>query len=102
MGGVAEGLIRKQDGAIDITGTMIPAQAINGIFNKIPILGQILSGGKSEGMFGVTFAMGGTITKPKTQVNPLSFFAPGFLRKLFEFQGSCSFKPGQPGVPTAN
>jgi hypothetical protein len=102
MGGVAEGLIRKQDGAIDITGTMIPAQAINGIFNKIPILGQILSGGKNEGMFGVTFAMGGTITKPRTQVNPLSFFAPGFLRKLFEFQNSCSFTPGQPGVPAAN
>jgi hypothetical protein len=89
MGGVAQGVIRKQDGAIDITGTMIPAQGINGIFNKVPILGQILSGGRSEGMFGVTFFMGGTITKPKTQVNPLSLFAPGFLRKVFEFEGAC-------------
>ncbi len=102
MGGVAEGLIRKKDGAIDITGTMIPAQALNGVFRKVPIIGFILSGGSSEGMFGVTFAMGGTITSPKTQVNPLSLLAPGFLRKLFEFQGQCKFTPGEPGVPAAN
>jgi hypothetical protein len=89
LGGVAEGLIRKSDGAIDITGTMIPAQGINGFLDDVPILGQILTGGKGEGVFGVTFAMGGTISKPRTQVNPLSFLAPGFLRKLFEFKGTC-------------
>ncbi len=90
MGGVAKGIIRKSDGAIDITGTMVPLQGINGILDDIPLLGQILTGGKGEGIFAVTFAMGGTISKPKTQVNPLSAFAPGFLRKAFEFQGSCN------------
>ncbi len=89
LGGVARGVIRKSDGAIDITGTMIPAQSINGLLDDVPLLGQILTGGKGEGLFGVTFAMGGTVSKPKTQVNPLSALAPGFLRKAFEFQGSC-------------
>ncbi len=89
LGGVAKGVIRKADGAIDITGTMIPAQGINGLLDDIPLLGQILTGGKGEGLFGITFAMGGTISKPKTQVNPLSALAPGFLRKAFEFQGTC-------------
>ncbi len=98
MGGVAEGLIRKQDGAIDISGTMIPAQAINGMFKDIPLFGDILG---KEGLFGVTFEMGGSITNPKTQVNPLSLFAPGILRKILAFQPTCSFKPGEPGVPTA-
>lgn len=89
LGGVAKGVIRKADGAIDITGTMVPLQGINGVLDDIPLLGQILTGGKGEGLFAVTFAMGGTISKPKTQVNPLSALAPGFLRKAFEFQGSC-------------
>ena len=89
LGGVAKGVIRKADGAIDITGTIIPAQGINGFLDDVPLLGQILTGGKGEGFFGVTFAMGGTIAKPKTQVNPLSALAPGFLRKAFEFRGTC-------------
>ncbi len=88
LGGVAQGIIRKADGAIDISGTMIPAQGINGFLDDVPLLGQILTGGKGEGLFGVTFAMGGTISKPRTQVNPLSALAPGFLRKAFEFQGN--------------
>ena len=90
LGGVAKGVIRKSDGAIDITGTMVPLQGINGILDDIPLFGQILTGGKGEGLFAVTFAMGGTTKNPKTQVNPLSALAPGFLRKAFEFQGSCN------------
>jgi archaellin len=89
MGGVAKGIIRKSDGAMDITGTMVPLQGINGVLDDIPLLGTIITGGKGEGLFAVTFAMGGTISKPKTQVNPLSAFLPGVFRKVLEFQGSC-------------
>ncbi len=90
LGGVAEGLVRKKDGAIDITGTMVPAQGINGFLDDVPLFGQILTGGKGGGIFGVTFAMGGTISKPRTQVNPLSVFAPGILREMFEYKGTCA------------
>lgn len=90
LGGVARGLIRKADGAIDISGTMIPAQGINNVFKDIPLFGPILGG--KEGIFGVTFTMGGTMAKPRTQVNPLSALAPGFLRKVFEFQGEACGK----------
>jgi hypothetical protein len=87
MGMVAKGTVRKGDGAICITGTMIPAQALNGGFiDDVPLIGQILTGGSGEGIFGITFALGGTIGQPKYQVNPLSALAPGFLRKFFEFQ----------------
>jgi hypothetical protein len=90
LGGIAEGLIRKQDGALDITGTMVPAQGINGFLDDVPLFGQLLTGGKGGGIFGVTFAMGGSIASPRTQVNPLSVFAPGVLRELFQFKGTCS------------
>ena len=89
MGGIASGLIRKADGAIDISGTMVPAQGLTRIFNDVPLLGQILGGAKGEGIFGITFAMGGTITKPKTQVNPLSVLAPGIFREMFKFEDTC-------------
>ena len=94
MGGVAKGVIRKSDGAIDITGTMVPLQGINGVLDDIPLLGLLLTGGKGEGIFAVTFAMGGTISKPRTQVNPLSALLPGVLRKLSEFQGDSCGKRG--------
>jgi Protein of unknown function/AsmA-like C-terminal region len=96
LGGVAQGMIRKADGAIDLSGTMIPAQGINGAFDDIPLLNFFLTGGKGEGIFGITFNMGGTIKSPKVQVNPLSAVLPGFLRKFSEFRSSCSRKNGAP------
>ncbi|MBL8790980.1 MAG: hypothetical protein JNM45_10805 [Rhizobiales bacterium] len=90
LGGVAEGLVRKADGAIDITGTMVPAQGLNGFLDDVPLFGQILTGGKGGGIFGVTFAMGGTISTPRTQVNPLSVLAPGILREMFAYKGTCA------------
>jgi hypothetical protein len=87
IGAVAKGDIRKSDGAIRITGTYIPAQGLTGWVDDVPLFGILLSGGRNEGLIGITFAMGGTITKPKYQINPLSALAPGFLRKFFEFQG---------------
>lgn len=88
LGATAEGLIRKSDGAIDITGTIIPAYGANAALGKIPIIGDILTGGGGEGIFGLTYALGGTMAAPRFQVNPVSAIAPGILRKFFEFGGS--------------
>ncbi len=88
LGATAEGLIRKTDGAIDITGTIIPAYGINAAVGNIPLFGDILTGGKGQGIFGLTFALGGSMANPKIQINPLSAIAPGIFRKIFEFDGS--------------
>ena len=88
LGASAEGLIRKADGAIDITGTIIPAYGINAAVGNIPLFGEILTGGKGQGIFGLTFALGGSMANPKIQFNPLSAIAPGIFRKIFEFDGS--------------
>ena len=85
LGASAGGLIRKSDGAIDITGTIIPMYALNSALSGIPLVGDILTGGKGQGIIGVTFALGGTVDKPVFQVNPVSAVAPGIFRKFFEY-----------------
>jgi hypothetical protein len=85
LGATAQGVIRKSDGAIDITGTIIPAYGPNAALGNIPVLGDILTGGGGEGIFGLTYALGGTMNKPVFQANPVSAIAPGIFRKLFEY-----------------
>ncbi|MGE3829608.1 MAG: DUF3971 domain-containing protein [Parvibaculaceae bacterium] len=101
LGATAQGLIRKSDGAIDIDGTIIPVYALNAAIGEIPLIGDILTGGKGEGVFGVTYALGGTMAKPRFQVNPVSAIAPGILRKFFEYgntggNGQTSSNQGNP------
>jgi len=85
LGASAQGIIRKSDGAIDITGTIIPAYALNAALGDIPLVGDILTGGRGQGIIGVTFALGGTVDKPSFQMNPVSAVAPGIFRKFFEY-----------------
>ena len=88
MGATVQGVIRKRDGAIDIGGTIIPAYALNSALGEIPLFGDILTGGKGQGVFGLTFALRGTMQKPEFIVNPVSALAPGFLRRIFEIGGN--------------
>ena len=82
----ADGVIRKSDNAIDVTGSVIPACGLSGLFNNVPLLGDILSGGNSnEGLCGVTYQVGGTFAKPDFKVNPISAIAPGIFRRFFDF-----------------
>ncbi|MGH6855191.1 MAG: AsmA-like C-terminal domain-containing protein, partial [Aestuariivirga sp.] len=95
LGASAQGLIRKSDGAIDITGTIIPAYALNSALSEIPLVGDILTGGKGQGVIGLTFALGGSMNKPRFQVNPVSAIAPGILRKFFEYGDTGSPQPAK-------
>jgi hypothetical protein len=94
MGATVQGVIRKRDGAIDIGGTIIPAYSLNSALGEVPLLGDILTGGKGQGVFGLTFALRGTMQKPQFVVNPVSALAPGFLRRMFEIGGNYP-EPGQ-------
>ena len=97
LGATAEGVIRKSDGAVDITGTIIPAYALNAALGGIPVVGDILTGGKGQGIIGVTFALGGTVDKPVFQMNPVSAVAPGIFRKFFEYSNSGATPYRPPG-----
>ena len=71
---------------LSLTGTYLPAYALNNLFGRIPLLGLALGGGAQGGLIGVTFKIEGPITEPHVFINPLSAVAPGIFRKIFEFQ----------------
>jgi hypothetical protein len=65
-------------------GNFVPAYAVNNIIPRIlPFVAP-----QNEGLFGVTFEVVGPMSEPTLRVQPLSAVAPGFLRKLFEYQGN--------------
>jgi len=87
IGASANGRIRKSDGAMDVAGTIIPAYELNAAVSGVPLLGTILTGGKGQGVFGLNYALQGTMNSPKFIVNPVSAIAQGFLRGLFAIGG---------------
>lgn len=79
------GNINQDKGSIDVSGTFVPMSEINGFFSKIPLIGNLLTGGKNGGIIAATYAMTGKSNDPSVFVNPLSVLTPGFLRSiLFE------------------
>jgi hypothetical protein len=88
VGATLEGEVNFAANRVDMRGTFVPAYALNNFFSKIPVLGFILGGGRNEGLLGITFQVTGAFDNPNLRVNPVSAVAPGFLRKIFEFQKS--------------
>ena len=87
---------------MDITGTIVPAYALNSLIGQIPLIGEILTGEKGGGVFAANYSLRGPLYDPDPSVNPISALAPGFLRKFFElFSGerSTSPKPGTSKPP---
>lgn len=80
---------RGQRGLVNLSGSIIPAYFLNTLISKIPLIGELVSGGKHEGLFGVSFNITGPKNDPQISVNPLSALTPGLLRKIFmPFDGS--------------
>lgn len=83
IGASIEGTIDYSKNGIDLRGAIVPAYIVNNLFNKLPIIGQLL-GGENEGIFSINYRAVGQLSSPSISYNPLSVVAPGFLRKLFE------------------
>ena len=90
LGVNAEGTVDLDTDQVNLGGTIVPAYTLNTIFDAIPILGDLLTGGEGKGLFAASFRVGGTTEEPDISVNPLSVLAPAFLRDLFPF-----LKPGE-------
>ena len=83
LGITAKGEIDLRADRSDLQGTIVPAYTVNSVLGKIPVLGELLVGGKGEGVFAVTYRLRGPVGDPEITVNPLSALTPGFLRGLF-------------------
>ncbi len=88
IGGTLKGFIYTKSRQYDLTGTYIPLFGLNNLFQKLPIIGQILGGREGEGLVGVTYAVRGELDNPEFIVNPASILAPGIFRSLFEFRAT--------------
>ncbi|MBI1986447.1 MAG: AsmA-like C-terminal domain-containing protein [Rhodospirillales bacterium] len=98
LGFTASGTVYTHADVIDINGTVVPAYAINSALGRLPVIGDIFTGGeKGGGVFAANFAMSGPATDPKVTVNPLSALTPGIFRNVFDIFGQADFGTSRPG-----
>ena len=83
MGFTINGSIQHDLRDLHIYGSIIPAYFLNTLISKIPFIGELITGGKHEGIIGVSYTVQGHRDAPIIQVNPASAFMPGFMRRLF-------------------
>ena len=84
LGATVRGKIDHVTQRLSLGGTYVPLQGINSALCGIPIVGQIITGLKCEGLLGITYAIQGPISKPQVVVNPFSMVAPGIFREIFQ------------------
>lgn len=90
LGLTFEGNIDTGSDKMDIRGTVVPISEVNSMLSSIPLVGDILTGGKKGGgIFAATYSMKGAIADPDVSINPLSVLTPGILRRIL-FEGSVS------------
>lgn len=99
LGATLGGEINYVQDKVGISGTFVPAYALNNLFGKVPLFGALLGGGNGGGLVGITFAIDGAWSNPQMRVNPLSAVAPGFLRKIFEFRNQSPNTTGAAPAP---
>ena len=83
IGARADGRVNLGADTLNITGTVAPAYTVNRIIGRIPIIGQILSGSRSDAALAATFSVSGAVSQPQVSVNPLAALVPGMIRDLF-------------------
>ena len=83
LGLTVAGPIDLANNSLALEGTIVPVYGINRILGLVPVLGDLLSGGKGQGLFAATYHLTGSASQPDVSVNPLAVLAPGFLRNLF-------------------
>ncbi len=84
IGITADGTIVFPARTLNIEGTIVPSYTLNNVVGKVPVLGDILTGGEGQGVFAARYTVKGDSEEPEVMVNPLSFLTPGFLRHLFD------------------
>jgi len=85
LGLTFEGRIDTKRNEIALHGTAAPLSGMSRIIGKIPVIGNILTGGDNGAIVAATYTIGGTTDDPQISVNPLSMLTPGILRRmLFE------------------
>ena len=84
LGLTTRGVADLNTDTLDFQGSIAPAYSLNAAVGHVPVLGQILTSRKGEGVVGLGYSAKGSFEKPQVSVNPLSVLTPGILRRMFE------------------
>lgn len=84
LGATWQGLVGFEDRRINVDGTLLPSYGANSILGGLPLVGELLTSRRGEGVFGVTFSVTGPFDETRVVANPLAAFAPGVFRRVFE------------------
>ncbi len=84
LGASIRGKVDYNARRLNLGGTYVPLQGINAAVCDIPLFGPIVAGFDCQGVFGITYAIQGSMSQPQVLVNPLSMFTPGILRGIME------------------
>lgn len=76
------GKINTAKDNVNIEGQLIPAEGLNSLVSKIPLLGDLLTGSQS-GLLVADFNVKGSLNNPKVSANPLSVVLPGLVKDFF-------------------
>ncbi|MFN5382593.1 MAG: AsmA-like C-terminal domain-containing protein [Alphaproteobacteria bacterium] len=80
----SEGTINLSNDVLDLKGSVAAQGLLNSTIRSIPLIGDILVGKKDQGLVGATYKVKGTLDDPDVSSNPLSIFAPGMLKEVFQ------------------
>lgn len=84
LGASIRGKVDYNAQRVNLGGTYVPLQGINAAVCDIPLVGPLVAGFDCQGVFGITYAIQGSMSQPQVLVNPLSMFTPGILRGIME------------------
>jgi hypothetical protein len=84
VGATLRGKVDFRSQRIDVGGTYIPLQGLNSVLAPIPLIGPVLTGLGGEGIFGITFAIQGSLANPQVIVNPFALVTPGIFREIMQ------------------
>lgn len=78
------GVVDTAGERLNLSGTILPSYGINSILGNLPVVGELLTSRRGEGIIGVTFTAEGPFEATRVTANPLSALAPGVFRRMFE------------------
>jgi hypothetical protein len=84
LGVTAAGTVDFDGRAAAIDGNLAPSYVLNSLFGELPVIGELLVSRPGEGIIGITYSVEGPFDGLTVFANPLSAFAPGVLRRIFE------------------
>jgi hypothetical protein len=99
LGLTVNGWIGQDNDGIELDGVLVPSFGVNSVLGGVPVIGDLFVGRKGEGIFSITYSVGGTLSKAQVAVNPLSAVTPGILRRIFENPSDVSIPKSIPVDP---